>query len=223
MNYVNFDDAITAKYGIVIEKWPLKEFRTPSKIGSKVEVEVLYYSWENGKMQFRRLSNAEFAQWKDRYIQEKMHVVNSVDNAAESNDLSALAIIPLGRVINAVSAADGSAIVLPKTARKGRKDKGQPRKKKTNELQHVVPFLNDAPSHVIPPSNGILPHMMPPSNDAPSHVVPSSNETPSHAISPSNGILPHVMPPSNNKPQPFITLSNNIPIDPVLLNLSALS
>jgi hypothetical protein len=48
MYYQNFDDNITAKFGVILKGWPLKEFKNPSGIKSRAELQVLKNSLESG-------------------------------------------------------------------------------------------------------------------------------------------------------------------------------
>ena len=63
INYLNFDDAITNKYGIVVRSWPLKEFKCPGKINSLPDLQVLYNAWNNGLTTFYKMSLPELEEW----------------------------------------------------------------------------------------------------------------------------------------------------------------
>ncbi|KAH9894834.1 hypothetical protein C8Q73DRAFT_638972, partial [Cubamyces lactineus] len=64
MFYVNFDEHITMKYGIVIEGWPFPDkFMAPGKFSSVAELRVLLAAWESGTTYFRSMSNSEWQQW----------------------------------------------------------------------------------------------------------------------------------------------------------------
>ncbi|KAI0693024.1 hypothetical protein BC835DRAFT_1520743 [Cytidiella melzeri] len=65
MNYQNFDAAITSKFGITIENWPLATFRSPSDYSSKTELETLFAAWESGTTSFRQLSPEERSRWDE--------------------------------------------------------------------------------------------------------------------------------------------------------------
>ncbi|KAG1797980.1 hypothetical protein EV424DRAFT_1546419 [Suillus variegatus] len=52
MFYNNFDTQITAKHGIAIENWPLKNFVSPSDIGSTTELRVLHNALKMGVTTF---------------------------------------------------------------------------------------------------------------------------------------------------------------------------
>jgi hypothetical protein len=64
MYYTNFDTNITAKYGVVLENWPLSKFCCPGDINSRNELRVLFHAWETDSTRFRRLSDAEFEDWE---------------------------------------------------------------------------------------------------------------------------------------------------------------
>lgn len=59
MNYASFKDAITDRYSIVCEGWPLQDFVSPSAIKSRLSVEILHAAWTNGTTRFRRLTPEE--------------------------------------------------------------------------------------------------------------------------------------------------------------------
>jgi hypothetical protein len=66
MYYTNFDRAITEKYQVILEGWPLEKFCSPSDIASRNEVSVLMTSFESGATRFRKLSLTEFEKWSSR-------------------------------------------------------------------------------------------------------------------------------------------------------------
>ncbi|THU95266.1 hypothetical protein K435DRAFT_666810, partial [Dendrothele bispora CBS 962.96] len=59
MYYKNFDQHITAKYGIKIVNWPLEKFRCPSEIPTRVEVQLLMSAWESGTTYFHKMTSAD--------------------------------------------------------------------------------------------------------------------------------------------------------------------
>lgn len=71
MNYKSFDTAITAKYGVVCDNWPLETFCCPGEINGRTELEVLYQAWKNGVAQFRKLTAAELSEWKHKTFLSK--------------------------------------------------------------------------------------------------------------------------------------------------------
>ncbi len=63
MFYSNFDLNVTAKYGIVLENWPLAKFVTPSQITTRMEVELLKNAFESGATCFRLMPQEEWTAW----------------------------------------------------------------------------------------------------------------------------------------------------------------
>jgi hypothetical protein len=72
MFYQNFDENITAKYGVVIKNWPLQKFCSPGDIGSRIELKVLYQSWQSGATYFQKLSREELSQWEEDQFQARL-------------------------------------------------------------------------------------------------------------------------------------------------------
>ncbi|KAG2361430.1 hypothetical protein BDR07DRAFT_1242232, partial [Suillus spraguei] len=72
MYYTNFDTNITAKYCMVLEKWPLLKFCCPGDISSRNELCVLYHAWNTNTTCFRRLSDVEFEDWENGRFEDKM-------------------------------------------------------------------------------------------------------------------------------------------------------
>ena len=63
MNYVNFDDAITAKFGIIPDPWPPGvKFQSPSQM-THLEAEICLHAFQSGAAKFRSLSNDEWQTW----------------------------------------------------------------------------------------------------------------------------------------------------------------
>ncbi|KAI0739799.1 hypothetical protein C8Q80DRAFT_1274817 [Daedaleopsis nitida] len=60
MYYVNFEDRITMRYGLVIENYPPERFAAPGSFSSVLILNVLHTSWGNGITRFRELSNDEW-------------------------------------------------------------------------------------------------------------------------------------------------------------------
>ncbi|KAE9389241.1 hypothetical protein BT96DRAFT_755967, partial [Gymnopus androsaceus JB14] len=63
MNYTNFPDRITKRYGIIVRNWPLEEFVNPGSIGTKAALDTLWNAWNSNTAHFYRMSNQEFQQW----------------------------------------------------------------------------------------------------------------------------------------------------------------
>ena len=63
MYYVNFDDHITAPFGLVIDAWPLEKFAAPGSFSSLPVLTILHNAWQSGATRFRSLSDEEWAAW----------------------------------------------------------------------------------------------------------------------------------------------------------------
>ena len=59
MFYVDFEDHITMRFGIVIENWPLTCFAVPSAFKSRLKLSMLLNAWETDTTRFRKLSRVE--------------------------------------------------------------------------------------------------------------------------------------------------------------------
>ncbi len=84
MHYNLFDTQITAKYGVVVDCWPLRTFCVPSALKTFNEVEVLFNAWRTGATKFRTLSDDELERWEADTLQVKLAVLNS-DAAGEGD------------------------------------------------------------------------------------------------------------------------------------------
>lgn len=65
MIYQNFAASMTARYAVVCDNWPLERFCSPSSLGSRNEVKVLYQAFETNTARFRKLTEEEFTQWEE--------------------------------------------------------------------------------------------------------------------------------------------------------------
>ncbi|KAI0371581.1 hypothetical protein BV20DRAFT_907090, partial [Pilatotrama ljubarskyi] len=63
MFYVGFAERITARYGLVIEHWPLPQFIAPAHIRSRIALLTLIKAWETDAAVFRSLSREEYFAW----------------------------------------------------------------------------------------------------------------------------------------------------------------
>ncbi|KAI0674308.1 hypothetical protein C8Q78DRAFT_966290, partial [Trametes maxima] len=100
MFYVGFADHITAKYGVVIDNWPLPRFSSPSNLRTRIELTTLINSWETGVTRFRKLTRREWDRWQ---VQR-----NAPDGAPEGPDF-----------IRAVSLASHITPAVPQDASAG--------------------------------------------------------------------------------------------------------
>ena len=72
MHYADFDQKITAKYGIVVEGWPLKSFEAPGNLRSLNKLHVLSRAWENGSARFRKMDKEELDEWQEARFQDAL-------------------------------------------------------------------------------------------------------------------------------------------------------
>lgn len=68
MQYDRFNDLITQKYGIIVKNWPLKQFRNQSTAATRIELELLFNSWESGATRFQKLSEDEKHAWETKHF-----------------------------------------------------------------------------------------------------------------------------------------------------------
>ena len=71
MYYTNFEHAITEKYHVVLEGWPLERFCSLSDIQSRTKISVLMKSLESRATRFRKLSTTEFEDWSEKRFNAK--------------------------------------------------------------------------------------------------------------------------------------------------------
>ncbi|KAI0349370.1 hypothetical protein OH77DRAFT_1415159 [Trametes cingulata] len=64
MFYVGFAEQITAKFGVVIENWPLTKFSAPSTLRTRLELNTLLNAWETNTTRFRKLTKPEWERWQ---------------------------------------------------------------------------------------------------------------------------------------------------------------
>lgn len=72
MYYSNFDENITAKYGVKVIGWPLDKFCPPSDLTSRVEVLLLFRAWESGTARFYKMTTQELDDWDQVRFDEWM-------------------------------------------------------------------------------------------------------------------------------------------------------
>lgn len=84
MFYVNFDDHITAKTGVIMEGWPLPKFCNPSEINSTTELRVLCNAWKNGTARFQKMNQEEWERWDTNRLQRTPAVTPPV--SGENHD-----------------------------------------------------------------------------------------------------------------------------------------
>lgn len=82
MQYDWFDDLITKKHGVIIKNWLLKQFRNPSTAATRVELEVLFNSWESKATRFEKLSEDEKAAWENEHFLSRVVMMSSPPSAS---------------------------------------------------------------------------------------------------------------------------------------------
>ncbi|KDQ10068.1 hypothetical protein BOTBODRAFT_640759 [Botryobasidium botryosum FD-172 SS1] len=138
MVYGNFGQHVTAKYGLVIDNWPLPRFCSPSDIGSAMEVNILFNAWKNDVAKFRKLSPSELAAWFAARAQDSVVAAAAPPAAANSATPAPVTTptptssTPDASLSTAPSAAPPAP---PRKARKIRSDKGKPKPRKKKSAQ----------------------------------------------------------------------------------------
>lgn len=86
MNYANFTEAITAKYGLVLTGWPLPDkFCSPGDLSSRNELSILQHAWSTKQARFRKMSEEEFEAWKTQRMER---ITQEIQNACMASDTS---------------------------------------------------------------------------------------------------------------------------------------
>lgn len=67
MIYAGFIDTFTRRYGVIVKNWPLSEFKNPSSVGTKTELELLLSAWNTGAAYFYRMPPSEHREWLATY------------------------------------------------------------------------------------------------------------------------------------------------------------
>ncbi|KAG2063969.1 hypothetical protein BDR04DRAFT_1122892 [Suillus decipiens] len=88
MYYVNFNDNITAHYGVILDNWPLKKFANPGDISLMVEVKIMYNAFMMGAIKFCKLTTAEWEDWDQNRFNETFKC-SSHDNVDEDRNTDA--------------------------------------------------------------------------------------------------------------------------------------
>ncbi|KAE9403527.1 hypothetical protein BT96DRAFT_990188 [Gymnopus androsaceus JB14] len=84
MTYLGFEEQITKRFGVVVKNWPLNEFKNPSHVSTKSELELLWHAWESGVAHFYRMTTQEYSDWL--VIASGPAVIQSIDNGQEGGD-----------------------------------------------------------------------------------------------------------------------------------------
>jgi hypothetical protein len=138
MYYQNFDDNITAKFGVIVKSWPLAKFCSPNDIGSRVELNILHNAWQSGTAHFYKMSDVEFNSWTNTRYQQPENAREDATNApaADLNPPTADAIpTPAANTPAAPTNLDAPATNTPATNTLA-----------TNTLATNTPTSNPAPS-----------------------------------------------------------------------------
>ncbi|EIW80799.1 hypothetical protein CONPUDRAFT_154797 [Coniophora puteana RWD-64-598 SS2] len=83
--YLHFDDAVTYKYGVVVENWPLKTFASPSSVTNLPELKVLLSAWETKTTSFRKMSDEEWAEWRTKHELKRMQEMNMAIDSVQTS------------------------------------------------------------------------------------------------------------------------------------------
>ncbi len=67
MYYVNFEDHITAKFGIVLENWPIQKFAAPGSFSSLPVLNVIQSAFEKDLTRFRSMDDGEWEAWMEAH------------------------------------------------------------------------------------------------------------------------------------------------------------
>ncbi|GBE84609.1 hypothetical protein SCP_0605880 [Sparassis crispa] len=91
MYYVNFEQHITDKYGVVLKNWPLEKFCSPSVVNSRTELDVLLCAWNTNATLFHRLSTEELEKWRQGRFERQMEdMVERVYDGAMTNTMTVM-------------------------------------------------------------------------------------------------------------------------------------
>ncbi|KAE9404796.1 hypothetical protein BT96DRAFT_935467 [Gymnopus androsaceus JB14] len=63
MTYLGFEEQITKRFGVIVKNWPLQEFKNPSCVSTKSELELLWHAWDSGAAHFYRMTTQEYSDW----------------------------------------------------------------------------------------------------------------------------------------------------------------
>jgi hypothetical protein len=68
LQYKQWDDLITRRYGVVIEGWPLKTLHKPSDCKNRGELQRLLDAVNSSECKLRKLSVEEWSSWKENHV-----------------------------------------------------------------------------------------------------------------------------------------------------------
>ncbi|KAJ7576214.1 hypothetical protein C8J56DRAFT_800464 [Mycena floridula] len=81
MVYVNFEDTITFRHGVVIKNWPISRFCNPSNC-TRNELQLLWSSWSSGTTYFYQLSPEERAEWEAKSLPTRTRIARGISTQA---------------------------------------------------------------------------------------------------------------------------------------------
>ncbi|KAJ7575836.1 hypothetical protein C8J56DRAFT_900452 [Mycena floridula] len=81
MVYVNFEDTITFRHGVVIKNWPISRFCNPSNC-TRNELQLLWSSWSSGTTYFYQLSPEERAEWEAKSLPTRTQIAQGISTQA---------------------------------------------------------------------------------------------------------------------------------------------
>ena len=67
---------------MVVKNWPLKQFCNPSAVATRIELEVLFNSWESGATQFEKLSKDELRTWENERFSSQLAMMSAPSTPA---------------------------------------------------------------------------------------------------------------------------------------------
>ncbi|ESK82443.1 hypothetical protein Moror_8572 [Moniliophthora roreri MCA 2997] len=198
--YGNFDAAVTLKYRVVLEGWPLGRIENLSKVSSSVPpLEKALNMIRNGECGFRRMTDDEYTKWKSAYLANLPNVQSeppkTADDGVERHANGR-------RVRNDKNVARGPRGGKSKSATTGRKG--------TSRAQRSVDATDDTGAPTPPPSH--------PPPEPPAHTPTPPPEPPARTpTSPAEppAARPLDQPQLPRTPSPFPDTSV---IDPRILN-----
>ncbi|KAJ7599685.1 hypothetical protein C8J56DRAFT_767326 [Mycena floridula] len=83
MVYVNFEDTITFRHGVVIKNWPISRFCNPSNC-TRNELQLLWSSWSSGTTYFYQLSPEERAEWEAKSLPTRTRIARGISTQAQA-------------------------------------------------------------------------------------------------------------------------------------------
>ncbi|KAG6895481.1 hypothetical protein C0992_001057 [Termitomyces sp. T32_za158] len=82
MTYIGFEERFTTHYGVLIEKWPLSRFCSPSEL-TRAEVDILLGAWNSGTTYFCKMPAEEWKKWQEDRLTALAETSASSDPSAD--------------------------------------------------------------------------------------------------------------------------------------------